>query len=526
MAAPKTNPTKPCSSSEFLMTLGLTVLVVLLYFYFYRHAGGLWRDEVDSVNIGLGHWANITQDSFPVFFPACIRAFGRLGLTDWRWLGLLAGAALITAFWLAARWTCKTPPIWALVLVGLNAWEIIFGSSLRAYGLGSALIVLCFGTAWRFLEKPVFGNWLLLTASAILSVQTLYHNAALVGAICLAGMALAMMRKNPRSVAGLFCAGLTAAISLLPYWHDIGAITTSTTLKRDFFDLPSALTSLQTMLAFPLTQYAWVWCGLVLWSIWLGLCELKKRSQAGPALFAATTLPLAIVFYFGFLRAANYYVQTWYFLPLFALAGICLENCLPRPSGKFRALISGGILATALVSVMFASRLLDLRMTNVDQLARRISTEANPHDFVIIKNWTFGMTFGHYFNGTCSWSTVPPIADLKTARFDLYAAQVKNTNAMKPLLENLENTLRSGHQIWVVGSFNGWNQPCSAGKSVPIAWDELIGGQFNQCVNDFLRAHCQNIQCLDAGTNENVNYNERAALYQCGGWRENDAKAN
>jgi hypothetical protein len=497
----------------------MTGLAGLLSIYFYLHAGGLWRDEINSLNISQGNWAGIMKDSFPVFFPICLRAGGWLGLNDWRLFGLLVSGLMVVVFWLVARWTRQSPPVWALALVGLNAWVISYGSSLRAYGLGSCLIVLCFGAAWLYLEKPIWSRWLLFMASAVFSVQTLYHNAALVGAICLAGMALTVRQKNLRCATGMFLAGLVAAISLLPYRHSITGITNSTVLKRDFFDLPSALTSLQTLLAFPLAQYTWIWCGLAIWMAGAGLCGWHRSREIKVSSFAAMTLALAVIFYFGFLRMANYYVQTWYFLPLLALAGSCLESSLPRPEGKLRAPLLGGLLATALISGLFALRLLDWRMTNVDQLARRIATEANPKDFIIIKNWTFGQTFEHYFNGSNDWSTVPPIANLKTFQPDLYIEQAKNTNAMQPLLSHLETTLRTGHQIWVIGSFTGWNQASTNAPSIPVGWEELIGGPFNQCVNDFLRVHSAQIQCLDAGTNENVNYNERAALYQCGGWR-------
>ena len=523
-------PTKHFNSTrrppEFYLTVWLTIVAAMLDLFFYLRAGGLWRDEINSVNIGLGAWANLTHDSFPVFFPLCLRFFGWLGLSDWRLLGLWVGWSMLAALWVAARWTRRAPPIWAIIFVGMNAWAINYTASLRAYGLGSVWIILNFGATWRFLEIPSKRNWLILAASAVLSVQILFHNTALVGAISLAGITVAWLGNNRRCAAELFLAGLIAAVSLLPYWHSITGITASTVLKRDFFDLPSAWTSFQTMLAFPLDQYLWVACGLTLWAIALGLRGLKKNMSPEVSCFAAATLVLAIILYFAFLQKANYYVQTWYFLPLFTLAGICLEACLPRPVGKWRAPIFGGLLATALVSSAFSVRLLDWQMTNVDQLARRIAKEADPQDFVLIKTWTYGQTFGHYFTGASAWSTVPPISDLKTARLDLFLEQTKKTNAMQPVLVRLEKTLRAEHRIWIVGNFTGWDQPYPAAKSIPVGWNEITGSQFNQSVNDFLRAHCRRIERLDAGTNENVNYNERAALFQCSGWRDEPARTN
>jgi hypothetical protein len=513
MSEPTAKPRFPCNSPFFFIAVGITILAACLDIYFYHHAGGLWRDEVNSINIGLGSLQNITHDSFPVLFPFCVRWLGWAGLQDWRLLGLLVSWLMLAALWLSARWVRQVPPIWTLILVGLNAWGIIYFESVRPYGLGSVFIVVCFGAAWRYWQVPDIGNWLVFTAVCVASVQTLYHNAALVGAICLAGMWLGMKTKNYRKIIWFLFAGAFSAISLLPYFQCISNITTSTTFKRDFFDFPSAMTSLETLLAFPMPQYLWVWTGLALVAISLGL-RTKNFREPTVQSFAALTFILATVLYFCFLRTANYYVQTWYFLPLFALAGICLETCLPRPEGKWRAGIIGGLLATALISALFSLHILDWRMTNVDQLAQRIACESNPRDFVLVNDWTYGQTFDHYFTATNPWSTVPPIADVKTSRYDLFQEATKKTNVMEPLLTDLEKTLRTGHRIWIVGNFTGWNQSYAAVPHITVIWE------FNQRLNDFLRAHSQQIQCLDAGTNENINYNERAALYQCGGWRD------
>ena len=514
-------------SPEFLLATLLTSLIMALHFYFYEHAGGLWRDEVNSVNIGLGAWAAITNDSFPVFFPLCIRLWDWLGWADWRLLGMLSGLSLTAVFWLATRWLGCSQPLWSLVLVGLNAWVIIYGSTLRAYGLGGTLIVLCFAATWRYLEQPGRkSSWLVLTACTVLSVQTLYHNCALVAAICAGGMVVAAGRRNYRAAAGVFLSGLAAAVTLLPYWCTISSIATSTVLHRDFFDAASALTCLDSLLAFPIPQYAWLWLGMAAWIIGLGVRHIITRRGDDRALFAAVTFVSGVFMYVWFLRAANYYVQPWYFMPLLALTGIILEISLPRLAGRCRSIFWGGALATSLISGIFAVKILDYRMTNVDTLANKIATQADPKDFVIVKNWTYGMTFGHYFDGACSWSTVPPMADLKTARFDLYAAQAKNTNAMKSLLENLEVTLQSGHKVWIVGNFTGWNQAYDPEHPVAIGWDELVGGQFNQQANDFLRQHCEAIQRLEPGTNQNVNFNERAALFLAQGWKTASEKSS
>lgn len=508
------------ASAEMILALVLTCIIAALHFYFYRHAGGLWRDEVNSINIGRGNWQAMMHDSFPLLFPLMIRVYGGVVGSDWRVLGLLFGLSLTAAWWSAMWKVRRMPPLWSLVLMGLNSWIIIYASSLRAYGLGSAGIVLCFGAAWSFLERPNLLRWFCYGLAATLSVQVLYHNAALVAAICVGAMTVAAIRNQRRAMAGIVLGGLMAASTLLPYWHSITGITRSTYLKRDFFDATTALTNVQSILAFPLPQFFWIWVGLVLWVCYRGIREACKEAGDERILFGAVTLVCGLFAYTLFLRKANFYVQPWYFLPLLALVGIIFDSVMPRLEGKYRSVLWGSALAVALVSANDSLQLLNWRLTNIDLLAAKISREADRDDYVIVKNWTYGITFNHYFKGPCGWSTVPPISDHQTARMDLYDDQTRNPNAMSLLLEQLSHTLQSGHKVWIVGRFNGWDQSYDAKRSVSIGWDEMVGGQFNQNVNDFLRRHCKKIQCLNPGTSQNVNFNEQAALFQGQGWQD------
>jgi hypothetical protein len=88
---------------------------------------------------------------------------GALGL---RALGLLIGLGLLAALWVSALVTSGLPPRLSLALFGLNSTIIIYGDSLRAYGVGSLLIVLALGTMWSYLQKPtawralLAGGWL------------------------------------------------------------------------------------------------------------------------------------------------------------------------------------------------------------------------------------------------------------------------------------------------------------------------------------------------------------------------------
>src|SRR5579871_4665679 len=146
-----TDPAAPCSngpsrSPDWWLAVCATVAVIVLHFYFLAQIGGLYRDEVSSINLAKGDLANISHDSFPVLFPLVLRGWNGLGLCgsdiSARLLGVILGLGLVAVFWLAARWTRRAPPLWSLALVALNAWVIYYCAALRAYGLGSVLIAL------------------------------------------------------------------------------------------------------------------------------------------------------------------------------------------------------------------------------------------------------------------------------------------------------------------------------------------------------------------------------------------------
>ena len=213
-------------------------------------------------------------------------------------------------------------------------------------------------------------------------------------------------------------------------------------------------------------------------------------------------------------------------MKLLALTMVCFEASLPRFNGKYRALLWGGLLATALVSGMFALRVLDFRFTNVDTLAKKTNAGVQPHDLVLVSPWQLGITFNHYFNGACAWETVPPLADHSCHRYDLLKFQMQNTNAMRPVLQKISATLTAGGAVWIVGGVGevkGEMEP-SAPPVPPLphsGWQETpYGLLWNNQLSWWLRRHSQQIICVDAGTNLDVNYNERSSLYQASGWRE------
>jgi hypothetical protein len=511
----------------FLAVLA-TVAVVALHFYFLARIGGLWRDEVNSVNLAQGDWHNLTHDSFPVLFPLLLRGWSALGLggSDLavRSFGVLLGFGLTAVFWLAAWWTRRAPPLWSLVLVALNAWVIYYAASLRAYGLGSAMIALCAAAAWHLVESPGRKSWWFFTAAAVLSVQTLYQNSVLVAAVCAGAGAVCLRRKQIKLTAAILLAGLVAAFSLLPYWREFSGMSQGAAPLRMDFDRFVAFNNLDTLLAYPLPQFIWVWAALVGWVfLRAGIGFFSARGEER-SLFAAVTLVAGAPAYWFFLSQANFPLQPWYFLPPVVLAAVCLETSLPRPTGRFRALLWGGLAAAAVTSSIFAVNVLDYRFTNVDLLAEKVSASAGKNDFVVVTPWQVGITFARYFKSPCAWTTVPPLADHSSHRYDLLLPQMQNTNAMQPVLARIADTLRAGGTVWVVG---GINQPggAHAPTSLPppplpaSGWNETpYRITWNNQLGWLLRNNSTNIETLRLDNHQDVNL-ESVTLSKVTGWK-------
>src|SRR5262249_30094876 len=158
---------------------------VYLHMLFLLNAGGLWRDEAGLVHLSLlpsfsELWQNLPHDSCAILMPLAVRAWSAaasLGNTDpyLRVLGLYVGLFLLLTFWFASWIMRKGAPLLAVTLAGLNVTMVRAGDSLRAYGLGSALIVLTLAVIWHLASRPTFATFSCTVVLAVLSVHTIYQ---------------------------------------------------------------------------------------------------------------------------------------------------------------------------------------------------------------------------------------------------------------------------------------------------------------------------------------------------------------
>jgi len=598
---------------EWILALAATVTVVWLHFFFLLHAGGLWRDEVNLINLsGRQSLAEMSKDSFPVLMPLLVSGWTAIGLgqsdLSLRLLGALIGLALPAALWFAAWKIRRAPPLIGLVLLAVNSTMIMFGDSLRAFGLGSMLILLTTSAAGWFLKSPTWRRTAVLASLAVLSVQALFQNAIFIAAICLGGWAVCARQKNWGMAVKILAVAAVSAASLLPYWSRIVSLPASASALRTGFNPGYVFTNFDNAAGFPMLQYTWVWGFFALAVVACGCASLFARTRkpvgsgggnppenaplfgrttllmalvavagffwfaAAPAtrwcffpllavaivwcdrrfainespensrvnrqspiandesLFAGVTLLAAVAGFAGFLRFAALISEPWYFLPLLALAAAAFELGLPLASRHFRAAIFGFAGVTIALAIPAGRSDLDWRFTNIDLAARRLTKEAGPGDFIIVHPWFCGITFDRYYKGPAAWNTLPPLKDHSTHRYDLVREQMQTTDAIRPVLDQIAATLRSGHRVWVVGAMDIPKSGTPMPASLPPATADYSRPELRYTQNwssqvaQFLSNRSRQFTRVDFASSQNV-APENMKLIVASGWQDstNDA---
>lgn len=456
--------------TEWAAGVVLTLLILYLHYVFMQNAGGLWRDEVHSVQLATmpslsSLWAAMRFDSFPILFTLVVRLWAGIGWgetdTGLRLLGLLAGSSIIGAAWLNARLIRRSTPIIFLFLFGFSSLTIRFGDSIRPYGLGIMLILLASGLIWSVVESPAPLKVLAAAAVSALSVQCLYTNAVLLFAICLGGIAVALyngMWKRAALVVGI---GIAAALSLLPY---LGMIRRSSewsvlvqypnTFKQSWEVLSRHSLGSAGALVF------WLWCGLFLSGIFLAVYRVSSRSGAGAsrrerdmAVFFTTAMVVSTAAFFLLFKFMKVTPHPWYFLSPMAIAAVSLDALFGMDRRPWRALrVALAVLVVGLTLNTVGHRVM-IRQTNTDLIAEELGKTASKDDLILISPWYVGITFQRYYKGAAPWTTIPPMEDLSLVRYDLLKEKMISPYLLSPVFKDIDDTLDRGGRLWLVGNF-------------------------------------------------------------------------
>ncbi|MEO6872639.1 MAG: hypothetical protein ABI233_10515 [Chthoniobacterales bacterium] len=471
---------------EWIVVIALAGLAVALHLRFVTHAGGLWRDETNSINLATlptlaEVWHFLDYDSFPILYFIVLRVwttvFGVGNDVALRALGLLIGLGILGALWANARaFRCRLPLL-SFALVGVNPMIVRYGDSNRAYGLGILLILLTLRSFWRLVEPPVAprgGQIAVAAILALLSVQCLYYNSILLFAIAAGAVAVALRTRAWRTVAIVLGIGVLAAVSLLPYVPMFIRMRDWTFLVSYPCNFGWLWRRAGEVLGSPRPGVIWVWVGLVVVGLGVAIAAgtqsiLRRRGSGDleslhlpkdlPAvvLFSAIVLAIGVLGYAGFLRTLNYYTQPWYYITLAVLVASTLDAVFGGWWNTEQPVVS--LLVRSLRLIVAISLLgftaipswkeMPKRQTNVDLVAAQIEALSRQGDVIVVPRWECAIPFCRYYRGPAQIVTIPPLEDHRFHRYDLLLAQMKTTDASAPVLARMGEALRSGHRVFL-----------------------------------------------------------------------------
>lgn len=528
---------------ELLAALVITALAVILHLHNTAHVGGLWRDEVNSVQMAempafTDVCANLQFDSFPILWFATLRSWLSLGLNSdlaLRIFGCSIGILVLGALWLNARFFTKSPPLLALTLLGLNPAVIRWGDSIRGYGLGLLFSVGLLAAIWLLIQKPHWKQFSLTLLVCLLATQTLYYNAVLLCAVGIAGALICTLDRKWKSLAYLVAVGAICALCIVPYFPSMKqASTWNILVKKEDFGFPWFLGRLGESLG-PLGTF-WdtvLWLALILSILLLVILGWSKSSMAHTwhrQMFLILSLALAFIAYYGFLKLLSYDTHAWYYLALIGFAVVVLDACssfFSAASISMTRLITCSVIA--LVWFPFTWKQLGERMTNIDLVADTLAKSASANDFVVMDPWEPGIAFSRYYKGAASWMTVPPVNTHKLHRFDLVKSmmtQVAPVDAIKPVLESVMRTLKAGGKVWLVGApqfLPAGYHPITLppAPNSPYKWKNVAYyAMWSQQLGYFIQTHAQKAEPIKVEEPPTISEFEHLPIILIEGWRE------
>jgi len=525
----------------------LTTTVIWLNFSAASFAGGLWRDEANTVGLAtlptLGDvWKNLQYDSFPLLWLLILREFsalfGPMNDTAFRVLGFCVAAAVVGALWYNARMFRHSVPLVSLAMVAMTPSIIVWGDTVRAYGFGIFLILVTFALVWRFVRDPAARGFAAATLAAIASVNVLFYNSVLLFAICAGAISVCAVNRDWRKAVLVVLIGALAAISIAPYAATIRDASSWNGLVRiPHYTGTWFLAKLDEALR-PGGFWAIVgWLGAFLLAVTLGIRAVTSREkfalsveQRDNALFSLVTLLVAVLGVFLFLNRLSYLTQPWYYISLLALSAVCMDALfgalIHTSAGRITRLVA--VLLLAGVTVVPVRKAVRTRLTNVDLIASLFRQIGRPNDFVIVGEWYAGVSFDRYYRGPAPWTTVPPVSFHRFHRYDLLRDQMRipdQTEPVRAVLDRMGEALRTGNRVFILGrvTFPPAGQPpqlLPPASKLTYAWQAIVyTEQWSAMTGYFLQQHAGKLGIVPVHAKQDVSRYENLRVLVAEGWR-------
>jgi hypothetical protein len=520
-------------SLEFGAAILLSAMMIFFLAVRATHAGALWRDEAAMLQLAqmptVGEiTANFQHEAFPIPFPLLIRGYTTVfGSSDaaLRWFGFAVGIGIIAAAWFNSRALGDHGPLIFLVLFGLNATFLIFGTSLRGYGLGCVFLILAIGLTAKALQQPSSRNTVVATVAAVVSVQFMVNAVPLVAAIAGSAVIVFVLQKQYRRAAIVCICGGICALSFVPYLHSYLGADWNIVLKY-----PTDFSSLSDKLRLALQEYgpasALFWYLAILLVIIAAISRwvLQRKAASVEAtllIFPISVVVLSILAYYAFLKTLSYATRSWYYLPLLCAvaAGAELAGAILARAQWFR------IVRLLFAAAAFLSLPLSLwnaaheRLTDIDIIAQKLEQEAGPNDLIVLNPWHFAPSFYRYYHGSTPWITVPTMSEHRVHRYDLMKAKMLEDDPLSDVRTRIQQTLQSDHRVWIVGGARPLdpNMPRLGPAPNPyFGWAGYMSF-WSMEIGSFLGAHTDGEVVL--APMPNVNDGENVPLLMAHGWQ-------
>lgn len=456
----------------------LTLVVIGLFVEYQRHAGPLWRDEVNSVN--LAHLPSLREvyehshlDSFPTAWVILLYSWVAAGLGEsdaaLRTLGLVIGLATLATWWWTARRLGLRAPVVTLVLLGMNPTWVTYGTQVRGYGLGVLGLSWALGATFSFVRRPSLATALIAQAAAILAVQSYFGNCFLIAALCAGGAAVALRRRSIRLAAAVIGIGAIAAVSMSVNLFSVAYAARLASIEQGTYPLAWYAEVLWNALGpeAPLLRAAWTTAAAVAVAGVAATLLAAPAPATAPAAeevadddraratYVAVAALTSLAGYAAYVGYISVRTQVWYYLSLMSVLAFACDvgtELLAKRFARGKALraataaVCAGIVAVGIVPEV------RVRMTNVDAIAATLAREARPDDLVVVFPWYCGISFARYYRGSAPWITLPDFASHTYHEHALVAEKMqRRETAVAGELARVEQTLRAGHRVWIAG---------------------------------------------------------------------------
>jgi hypothetical protein len=378
------------------------------------------------------------------------------------------------------------------------------------------------GLTWRVVARSSPARLVWMTVAAMLAAHSLYTAAPFLLGILGAGILVFLRRRNWRGAAWIMGIGLLTMGSMLVYLPVFAKAGDSFGLFQIPIDVQWIAVSAQRAVGTAGTVHIWAWGVLGVFSaVWPWIRRSPVPGKEGDArLFFVLVLLAAPMAYALTLLQLKVYTQVWYYVPLMGVVSVAVDGLMGGMRGPLWIRVCRLALAWTLAISAFPAvwQEVNTRRTNIDIAASRLLLDARPQDLIIVDPFYCGTSFERYYAGKTRWMTLPPIGNPRSGVYEDVKKAMMEKEPLREVLSSVEDTLRRGNRVWVVGQFilidpQKLPPPPPPPPNGPMRWNHGPYSQYwSLQLGAFLVSHSRQIGRYPTNPGRPVNHHEDVAL--------------